>query len=405
MTRPADRPPFPHLTRLLTVIACTLALTLVLIATSRAQVVPGDLQRMGDDVTIHWHGGHGPFVVEAWLPDAGWSAQGDPVIQRSVTLPGAAATGLYRIVDVDAAARHAQPFGMIQTDQGEFGPLLGRHRLKTRFWFYLSQAPPHTSPTFTTEDYFRKLHVVRQYLDDGCVRTWTGNLESLGTMTRPTATRMVIEWADGGGPTTRAFTLTLNFPYSITTARSQAPLTSDPSYTLRCDYARPQPEIDHDGTGLVITRTTTTESTALYQLNPDNPNAPFPIPRKYTVNDRGIEVNLHFLEGVPLLEGSPPFIWKTFILDRWLSPTTASGPTLPAFVTDSWFSRTLMPGHHNFVETVLIEPALDPALSESTRAALLADNIRYLYTFKDLDIGIGSDDIRFIGFDDSLRHP
>ena len=60
---------------------------------------------------------------------------------------------------------------------------------------------------------------------------------------------------------------------------------------------------------------------------------------------------------------------------------------------------------HNFVETVLIEPGAEPSLSDTTRAALAAANIRYIYTLKDLDIGSSPDVIRYIGFDNSVRNP
>jgi hypothetical protein len=121
-----------------------------------------------------------------------------------------------------------------------------------------------------------------------------------------------------------------------------------------------------------------------------------------------VQVNLHFFESFPLYQGSPPWILKTLLLDRWLSPTTAGGGSLPAFSTDSYFSRTLLPGHHNFYEMVLIEPGLDPTLPETTRRALIQANIRYVYTGKDLagvTIGGDSDDIRYFGFDHSARVP
>jgi hypothetical protein len=179
-------------------------------------------------------------------------------------------------------------------------------------------------------------------------------------------------------------------------------LPSDPEYELRCTRASPRPEIDGAAFTLVDS---TVDTTTLAQLDPDNPNITFPAPRQYRVSKNGVNVDLHFHEGLPLRQGSPPFIWKTAILDRWLSPSTAGGGSLPAFTTDSWFARTHLPGHHNFVETVLIEPALDPALSESTLAALAAANIRCVYTFKDLDIGSSPDDIRYFGFDNSVRNP
>jgi hypothetical protein len=187
----------------------------------------------------------------------------------------------------------------------------------------------------------------------------------------------------------------------VNTARTAAPQPSDPDYELRCTRATAEPELDG---GTMTLASATVDTVGLYQLDPDNANLSFPPARQYRVTDRGAHVDLHFQEGLPLMEGFPPFIFKTFILDRWLSPSTGGG-TLPAFSTDSYFSRTMLPGHHNFVETVLLEPALDPALAETTRAALQAANIRYIYTFKDLDIGVSPDDIRCFGFDNSVRDP
>jgi hypothetical protein len=388
--------------RLLLWLVVLLALGLRL---SEAQVAATGLSRGLDSVTLDWQGGQGPFLVESTTGTRPWSAQGDLVSSSPLTLPGFAAQGLYRIVDLDPEDRHGGAFGLVQTDQGEFGGLLARHRLKTRLWFYTTKSAPHTSPTFTAAEYFRKLITVRQSLEQGRVRTWNGTLESLGTVTTPSSTRLDVAWAEGEGADQRTFLLSLTFPYSILVNRTKAPLASDPRYELSCTYASPQPEFDYDGTGMIISQTTLKESIDLYQLDPANGGSPFPAPRQYTVSKGGALIALHFIEGVPLLEGSPPFIWKTFILDRWLSPTTGSGGGLPAFSTDSWFARSLQPGHHNFFETVLLEPGLDPALSETTRAELKAANIRYIYTLKDFDLGLNDDDIRYVGFDLRLREP
>ena len=393
--------PGPHL-RTLIPWAALLAASLV---SATAQVTAPTVTRSQNTTTLEWTGGHGPFVIETSQDGVVWSAQGDPVPTRTISLPGFASSALYRVTDLDPDARHGTFIGQILTDQGEFGELFSRHRLKTRLWLYTTKNVPHTSPSFTAADYFLKLIVVRQYLESGRVRTWTGPLESLGTIAKPTSSKITIRWTEDDGADQRAFTLSLDFPYSHAATRTAAPLASDPDYTLACSYATPQPELDFDGTYLFVSRKTTSESTALYQLDPANGSGPFPPPRQYTIRHRGAEVSLHFIEGLPLIQGDPPFIWKTFILDRWLSPTTAGGGSLPPFSTDSWFARTLRPGHHNFVEYVLIEPGLDPALSEATRAALAAANIRYVYTFKDLDIGTNSQEILYIGYDDSMRTP
>lgn len=372
---------------------------------AHGQVAIHGVSRGPNAITFDWLGGHGPYIVETSSDLSTWSALGDPVAGTTVTLPAYADDSTYRLRDLDPNDSHGNLLGLVQTDQGEFGELLGRHRLKTRLWLYTTKGPPHTAPAFTAAEYFRKLIAVRQYVEADRVRTWTGPLESLGTVATPTNTRMTLSWSDGTGADQRNFTLTLEFPYPHSASRTQAPLASDPRYELRATYASPQPEFDYDGAGLIISRNTTTESTALYELDPNNGTSPFPAPRQYTVRDGGATISLHFQEGLPLLEGSPPWIWKTFILDRWLSPSSATGASLPAFTTDSWFARTLKPGHHNFVEFVLVDPALDPSLSEATRAALRQANIQFIYTFKDLDIGVNTDEIRFIGFDFTLRDP
>jgi hypothetical protein len=48
---------------------------------------------------------------------------------------------------------------------------------------------------------------------------------------------------------------------------------------------------------------------------------------------------------------------------------------------------------------------VDPSLSETARIALAAANIRYIYTLKDLALGMSPDDIRYIGFDGTIRLP
>ena len=154
-------------------------------------------------------------------------------------------------------------------------------------------------------------------------------------------------------------------------------------------------------------RTTREDSTGLIELAP-LVNGWAGVERKYSVSKNGARVDVHFLEGMPLVQGEPPWILKTYSLDRWLSPVATAG-TLPPLGTDSYFSRTLLPGHHNFYAIVLIEPELDPALSADLQATYRQRNIRFIYTFKDLaGVTIGGDeaeDIRFIGFDGVVRRP
>lgn len=377
-------------------ILLALAAALVIHPPLPAQLVVDSLRRDPGSVTLNWRGGRGPMVVETHR-GYGWSMQGEPETGTARTLASFGEAALYRVSDLDPAGSFGPFFGLVQTTQGEFGALMARHRLKSRFWFYRSKGGPHTAPSFTAADYFRQLITLYQYHEDGRVQLWTGPLESLGSVSFPSAQSLQVTWSRGSGPELRTYELTLRFPYAVQAVRTVAPLPSDPEYALRCRRATPQFELNDEGQSRV-------DAVELSQLDPANPQLEYPQPQKFRVSHRGATLDFHFHEGLPLRQGEPPFIWKTAILDRWLSPTVAGG-SLPAFRTDSYFSQTLLPGHHSFTQTMLLEPALDPALDESVRRELAARNIRYIQAFKDLLIGFSPDDIRYFGFDGSVRQP
>ena len=374
-----------------------------------AQVAVTNFTRGNNAVTFQCQGGYGPYLVRTSTDLLNWSDQGDPAVRMNWSLSAFAKKSYYRVADLNPSNLYGGSFGLIQTEQGEFGALMGRHRLKTRLWLYKTKGAPHTSATYQAANYWRKLLVNFQTHWNGEVKTWTGALENLGTVTTPgNANNMTITWTNGTGPGRRTFTLVFDFPYSVSATRNNsgatAPKTSDPTMTLRCTYDTAQPEID-DGSATLKFTSTQLDTTTLVQISPGNATNPAAVVRNYSVSANGAQVNLHHRDGFPLHQGELPWIFKTLILDSWLSPTTAGGGSLPTFSTDSVFSRTLLPGHHNFWEFVMIEPALDPALSEATRSALAAANIRYIYTYKGMDGSPSSDDIRYIGFDNTIRSP
>jgi hypothetical protein len=328
-----------------------------------------------------------------------WSDQGELITGSDRMLTNFNQQAFYRLHDLDPSALHGPFFGLIQSEQGESGDLLGRHRLKSRWWLYEPKGTLSKTPAI----FFRKLIVHYQFLEDDLVKTLSGPLEDLTTIATPgDARRLTATWTRGSGPTLRKFVLTLDFPYSVNTTRSAVPLPSDPTYTLACTYATAQPKLDPYTK--VIT-STSSDTTSLVQLAPLDDPSSVSFTNSFTVVDRGARITLGFVEGLPLVQGSPPFIFKTLILNTWIGPSIAAGDALPAFSTDSFFSRTLLPGHHNFFHTALIEPRVDPALSTSTRLALAAANIRYICLFHDPDLQISEDDIFFIGFDNSIRDP
>ncbi len=355
--------------------------------------------RETDSVTLSWQGGTGPWAMETSEDLVHWSTQGDLLDSPSRRFTSYRSHAFYRLIDLDPRDEIAEWFGLLQTDQGEFGDLLARHRLKTRWWVFLPKGDLSNVPA----TFFRQLIVCPQFLEEGRVASWSGSLESLTAIATPgNAKRLTASWSRGTGASARSFVLTLDFPYNVNTVRATRPLLSDPTYALKCTYATPQPTLDvfSEATG-----TTNSDSAGLVEVAPSSGSDMPWLNRDFTAVDRGVQVNLRFREGLPLLQGSPPFIYKTFLLEEWKAPTSASGGSLPAFSTDSYFARTVLPGHHNFFHSFLLEPALDPALGEDTRAALIAANIRYLYIFHDNATGTGPDDIRYVGFDGRLRDP
>lgn len=380
-------------------------LVLLLSLAAQAQVRVDSIALGQGMVTLSWRDGHGPYLIETSPDLAAWSDLGEPADATTRTLPAFGSRSYYRVMDLDPAGQYGQPFGLIQTEQGEFGALLGRHRLKTRLWLYRTKGPPHTSPSPTPASYWRKLLVHYQRVEDGRVRTWSGPLEELGAVATPTSERLTITWARGSGPDLRNYVLTLGFPYPVNNPRTTPSFPSDARYKLECTYATPQPEINWWTPGL---STTTSDEIGLMQLDPANypanPDHAWWV-RRHVVSKNGAALNLHYFMGMPLYRGQPLWVLKTLLLDRWLSPTSGSGGSLPAFSTDSYFAQTLLPGHHNFFETVLIEPGLDPAISEATCAALLASNIRQIYALKDLGVGLNPDNLLYIGYDNSVRDP
>ncbi|MCC7373217.1 MAG: hypothetical protein IT581_01075 [Verrucomicrobiales bacterium] len=354
-------------------------------------------------MAVQWQGGQGPFILQSSSDLVTWSDLQDPTSRHEAEVVPANRRQFLRLTDLDADGLQGAFFGLLQTEQGEFGDLLGRHRLKSRMWLHRSRDLVHVTEGATPSLYWRKLRLHFQTHDGQHVSTWSGPLETLGRVTTPTDRRMVIAWTNGVAESRRSYQLAIEFPYPLNTVRSAPYLASDPTYSLQCVYAAPQPEFD--GGSLAFT-TTTLDKINLVEMAPDSAGLDWG-KRDYRVTRRGAYVELRYQEGLPLSQGSPPWIFKTLLLDRWLAPAVMGG-TLPAFSTDSYFARTLFPGHHNFVEIVLIEPGLDPALPEETRDLLRQWNIRFLYTFKDLagvTAGGDGEDLRLIGFDGSIRQP
>jgi hypothetical protein len=351
-------------------------------------------------VALAWEPTWPPYLVQSSSNLASWCDQGELITNSpACTQAAAQAEACYRVRHLNPTNELGAFFGLIQTQQGEGGEPLGRHRLKSRWWLYKPQGALSNSPAA----FFRQLIVFYQHIGGDGVETFAGRFDTLGAVATPgDADLLTVSWTNGTEKDQRSFTLTLNFPYNVNTDRAVQPLPSDPDWHLQCIYATPQPELDIYA---LTMETTTTDQVYLVQLADADTNSYISPLRNYSVVDGGITVTHSYMDGLALWQGSPPVIFMTHILDRWMAPPVVSGGGLPDFSTDSYFSRTLLPGHHNFVESVLIEPALDPALNEDVRNALYDANVRYIHTQHAFYGGMGGDNILLIGFDGWISLP
>lgn len=388
----------------------TFVARLCLLSVSAALFPPGtvcaqqtnvvDFAVASNAVGLAWEATWPPYLVQTSSNLLDWCDQGELLNGTATgTLASARAQADYRVRHLNASNHLAEFFGLLQTEQGEGGALLGRHRLKSRWWLYRPQGAIAEYPAA----FFGQLIAFYQRVEDGNVATFAGRLDSLGAMATPgDADILTIAWTNGAGTNERSYLLTLDFPYAVNAVLGREPLPSDPYWQLQCSYASPQPELDLVELAM---GTTTTDLISLVELTPADTNDYQTRVRDYSVVAGGMTATLAYWEGLPLWEGRPPLVFQTYMLDCWTAPTRVSGGGLPDFGTDSYFARTLLATHHNFVESALIEPALDPALGEAVRAALAAANVRYVYTQHPFYEGAGSEDIRLIGFDHKIRHP
>jgi hypothetical protein len=347
------------------------------------------------ELDLNWQGGVGPFQLETLTAAEPWSDVGGSLSGRSVTRSDSREQAFFRVLDLGATQPRGARVGVLETAQGEFGDLLGRHRLKSRWTFH---SPTGAVPSVPSA-YFRSLVFDHQSLTGDQVRTFTGTFDQLpGVAVNTSGNRFRVNWATGSGAERRSFVLTADFPYPVGTARATRPRLSDARWTLDCTYATSQPVFN--GFDFTITRTTK-DSTELVQLATP---AEDPVrARSFPVQLAGVRLDFAFTEGSFLVEGAPPWILKTQLLNQWTAPTRASG-AMPEFTTDSYFARTVLPGHHNFYHELLVEPALDPSLSPATRSALRDANIRFIHAFHPaFDDLFGNDTLAFIGFDDQVR--
>ncbi len=356
-------------------------------------IVVHGIDRQPDQLTLSWNGGRPPFVVQGSQDLQTWLDLGQTNAALFTETGIADGQRFFRIRS-NGDLPLGEPIGEWRVAQGEFGVPLARHRLKSRWEFFPTEEP--SSPTaraFFSEGTFR-IH----YLDGLERRLFVGRLGDLPDAEMTTSkTEIRVDWTWGSDEWKRDLTLTLSFQNSIDALRFDKVNLSDPDITLAARYETPKPTLDPGGEMTL----TLEEDVTLAEID-ESAKSPEWWNRRFAFTERGVTVDTAFRIGVPLMEGEPPFIFKTPLLVHWKTTTITDLTSQPIVLTDR-FSQTYFPFHHNFVETLWLDPALEPGIDPAILAELKAKNIRFIVAQNPTAFPEQKPVLRFLGFDKVLR--
>ena len=249
-------------------------------------------------------------------------------------------------------------------EEGEYSSVFAKHRLKCQLRLVTEArrltAAGLSTPPFTVAAWDAS-HLGAGWILTNAITTWPGFAHALsGDQTRDA-------WVAGSGGQRRTLGLVIDWKRSVTPPDSAWVTLLDGSLRLEAAYERPQPELTWEGPGTV-----TNETVWLVPLRLPGPGT---LPQSRTLSRTGgLRVETQFLwppdPRGPTAGYTAPNLG--FIETRII------GLTRDPLVLRSGASQTYSPGHHNFTETFLFEPALDPGVSTAQRAELEAAGIRQL---------------------------
>jgi hypothetical protein len=249
-------------------------------------------------------------------------------------------------------------------EEGEYSSVFAKHRLKCRLRLVTEArrlaAAGLSTPPFTAAAWDAS-HLGVGWILTNALTTWPGFAHSLsGDQTRDA-------WVVGSGGQRRTLGLMIDWKRSATPPDSAWVTLLDGSLRLEAAYERPQPELTWEGPGTV-----TNETVWLVPLRPPGPGT---LPQSRTLSRTGgLRVETRFLW--PPEPRGPTAGYTAPNLG--FIETRITGLTREPVVLRSGAAQTYSPGHHNFTETFLFEPALDPEVSAAQRAELEAAGIRQL---------------------------
>lgn len=256
-------------------------------------------------------------------------------------------------------------------EEGEFSDVFAKHRLKSAF--DLTADPRRltdanlATPIYSGDRFEMRVGNETMTLT-GPMSGWPEFLHGrTGDITRDS-------WTLGAGIHRRRLTLETQLLRSVTPPRAPWVIPDDFQLTLNAQYAQSQPSLEWTGP-----TTTTHDAARLVPCPVIGPDA-LPQFRSFPTGN-GIVVETRFTWPAPPRGPTAGYTAPNI----GFVETRISGLTATPLVLQNRASQTYAPGHHNFTEAFLFEPALDPGVSPAQLAELETAQIRQLIVDADFD--------------------
>jgi len=245
--------------------------------------------------------------------------------------------------------------------QGEYGDLLGFHRLKS-LWTLRTRTVRLLDANLVEPCY----ETLDAELMDGLVPLRFGGAPSSlpGFSHRREGDEVVDAWRVGMGVGSRTFALRTWFSRQSDPAKNPVVFLGDGRVQLEVTYSEPQPVLGYEGP------TTTLSDSAI--LVPVQPVTPLSLLQTRSLQGKGIAIETRFYWPPP---PTGPSAGYTAPVQAWVE-TTVTGLTSAPLRLAGDFSQTYHPGHHNFYEEFLFDPHLEPGIDPALLAELVGKGIR-----------------------------
>lgn len=267
--------------------------------------------------------------------------------------------------------------------QREAGDVFGNHRLKS-VWA-LRTVNQQMTPDLLAKGIYTSGTV--HYHRDGQILSLPSPPSAWpGATNHPSGT--TLSWTTETGPAMRHWTLTTVLVTNLPASTPPVFTQNDFEVWVTVNYATPQATLNERG------EITTTLSEIAFLEPRRFPGTNDLLQIREVNGPRGVTVTTRFYwpNEAPAAGG------YTAPLVAFLD-TRITGLTTEPILLTGHYSQTHRPGHHNFTETFVFEPRLDPHLSPTTLAELEAADIRLIH----LELGFVEPRFHVLGRNGQLR--